>query len=73
MGLFNFFKTKKYTFTAQVSMVIKKTRFKSTIVLCTILEGQLNKNDTVVFLDKDKKVKAEGSRTHNARHGCFCV
>lgn len=63
MGLFRFLKnkpSKKAEFLAQVGFITKETRFKSSIVICTILEGSLNKNDTVFFLDVNKKIITEG-------------
>lgn len=64
MGMFDFLKkkgTKNVEFLAQVSFTTKETRFKSSIVICTILEGALNKNDKVLFLDADNKTIAEGT------------
>lgn len=63
MRIFDFLKkkgTKNVEFLAQVSFTTKETRFKSSIVICTVLEGALNKNDTVCFIDTNNKMITEG-------------
>lgn len=46
-------------FLAEVDFITKKTRFSSSVMLCSILQGSLDKNDTVVLLDADKNVITE--------------
>lgn len=51
--------TEDSDFLAEVSFVTKQTRFKTSVIICFVSKGSLNKNDTVVFLDKNKKVITE--------------
>ena len=43
-----------------MNFTTKETRFKSSIIICTVLEGALNKNDTVCFIDTNNKMITKG-------------
>lgn len=62
--IFDFLKKDKESenleFLAQISYVAKETRFKTSVIICTILEGEINKKDTVVIADINKKEIAQG-------------